>query len=256
MLSTPLSVFLCQPNAVRLRQYSRHTFKTCATRIGQLRDLLQHKNPACGDRGTVPDSRCVPLPSPFTAGDAWNRLRGSHAGWREEQRAMPIYEFYCPDCNVLFNFFSRKINTTGRPPCPKCRGKRMQREVSLFAATGSAAEPGADGGGDLPFDESRMEKAMGALAGEAEGLDENDPRQAASLMRKLTESTGMRLGKGMEEAMGRLEAGEDPEKIESEMGDMLDGDGGEPFIMPGAAAGSASKEPRQAPRRDKTLYEM
>ena len=25
---------------------------------------------------------------------------------------MPIYEFYCPDCNTLFNFFSRTINTS------------------------------------------------------------------------------------------------------------------------------------------------
>jgi len=34
---------------------------------------------------------------------------------------MPIYEFYCEDCNTLFNFFSRTVNTDKQPPCPRCR---------------------------------------------------------------------------------------------------------------------------------------
>ncbi|XCN71926.1 MAG: FmdB family zinc ribbon protein [Candidatus Electrothrix aestuarii] len=36
---------------------------------------------------------------------------------------MPIYEFYCQDCNTIFNFFSSRINTEKRPDCPKC-GKK------------------------------------------------------------------------------------------------------------------------------------
>jgi hypothetical protein len=31
---------------------------------------------------------------------------------------MPIYEFYCPDCNTIFNFFSRTINTSKKTPMP------------------------------------------------------------------------------------------------------------------------------------------
>ena len=65
---------------------------------------------------------------------------------------------------------------------------------------------------------------MEALASDLDSLDENDPRQGAQLMRKLFSATGMPVGGGMEEALRRMEAGEDPEKIEEEMGDVLEQD--------------------------------
>ena len=104
---------------------------------------------------------------------------------------MPIYEFYCDDCNTIFNFFSRSVNTTKKPKCPRCR-KTLSRQMSAFAVTGRAREGGDEE--DLPFDEARMEKAMQTLAGEAESINEDDPRQAANLMRKLTDMTGLGLG--------------------------------------------------------------
>ena len=63
-----------------------------------------------------------------------------------------------------------------------------------------------------PLDEAKMEKAMAMLAGEAEKINEDDPRQAAQLMRKLTDATGLSLGAGMEEALtawkkGRIRTG-------------------------------------------------
>jgi putative FmdB family regulatory protein len=164
---------------------------------------------------------------------------------------MPIYEFYCDDCNTIFNFFSRTINTTKKPKCPKCKTKTLSRQMSAFAITGKAKEEGDLD--DLPFDESKMEQAMGMLAGEAERMDEEDPRQAANLMRKLTDMTGMKLGNGMEEALSRMEKGEDPDKIEAEMGDLLEGE--DPFILPGKkAAGDGAKRP--APKRDDALYDL
>ena len=51
---------------------------------------------------------------------------------------MPIYEFYCPDCNTLFNFFSRTVNTTKTPNCPKCNIRPLERQMSAFAFTGKA----------------------------------------------------------------------------------------------------------------------
>lgn len=60
---------------------------------------------------------------------------------------------------------------------------------------------------------------MRSLAGEMEGLNEDDPRQMARFMRKFQEATGMNLGPAFDEAMGRLEADEDPETLEEEMGD-------------------------------------
>ena len=113
---------------------------------------------------------------------------------------MPIYEFYCGKCNTLFSFFSRSVNTTKVPGCPKC-GRKLERKMSLFAKVrrGGGEEPAEDG--MPPVDEAKMEKAMAMLAGEAEKLNEDDPRQAAQLMRKLTDATGMNLGAGMEEAL-------------------------------------------------------
>jgi putative FmdB family regulatory protein len=33
---------------------------------------------------------------------------------------MPIYEFACPNCRILFNFLSKRINPDRLPVCPKC----------------------------------------------------------------------------------------------------------------------------------------
>ena len=67
---------------------------------------------------------------------------------------MPIYEFYCADCNTLFNFFSRTIDTSKKPKCPKCRTRTLERQMSAFAITGKASETGD--GEEMPFDESKM----------------------------------------------------------------------------------------------------
>jgi len=58
------------------------------------------------------------------------------------------------------------------------------------------------------------------------------------------------MGKGMKEAMNRLEAGEDPEKVEEEMGDILEED---PFALPEK---KVVREKNNAPFKDETLYEL
>ena len=164
---------------------------------------------------------------------------------------MPIYEFYCEDCNTIFNFFSKSVNTTKKPKCPKCKTKTLSRQLSAFAFTGKAKEDSdAD---DLPFDENKMEQAMNMLAGEADKINEDDPRQAANLMRKLSDMTGMELGPGMNEALKRMEAGEDPDAIEAEMGDLLEEE--DPFLLP-EKKGGAKQNKKPAPRRDEKLYDL
>jgi len=164
---------------------------------------------------------------------------------------MPIYEFYCEDCNTIFNFFSRSVNTAKKPKCPRCKTRTLERRMSAFAVTGRAKEDSdAD---ELPFDESKMEQAMHMLAGEADKINEDDPRQAANLMRKLSDMTGMQLGDGMQEALSRMESGEDPEKIEAEMGDLLENE--DPFLLP-EKKGAAGTARRKAPSRDDTLYDL
>jgi putative FmdB family regulatory protein len=164
---------------------------------------------------------------------------------------MPIYEFYCDDCNTIFNFFSKSINTAKKPKCPKCKTKTLSRQMSAFSITGKAKEDSETG--DLPFDEGKMEKAMQMLAGEAEKINEEDPRQAANLMRKLTDMTGLELGPGMHEALRRMESGEDPDQIEAEMGNLLEEE--EPFVLPDKK-GIQAKVKRPAPTRDDRLYDL
>jgi putative FmdB family regulatory protein len=175
---------------------------------------------------------------------------------------MPIYEFYCEDCHTVFSFLSRTANTSRRPACPRCGRPDLERKVSRFAVSKARVGPAAEGdsegdeGPDLPgFDESRMERAMAALAEEAEGADEDDPRQMARLMRKLYSSTGLPLGEGMEEAIRRMEAGEDPEKIEEEIGDLMEQE--DPLLGGEAAARLRRLRTRlRRPAVDETLYEL
>lgn len=134
---------------------------------------------------------------------------------------MPIYEFYCPDCHRMFSFLSRRVDTEKRPACPRCRRPELRRQVSAFAISKGRKEPVANEAMS-GLDEPRLEQAMESLAQEAEGLDEGDPRQGAQLMRRLFAAAGMPVAGPMEEALRRMEGGEDPEKIETEMGDLLE----------------------------------
>ncbi len=175
---------------------------------------------------------------------------------------MPIYEFYCADCRTVFNFLSKRINTDATPACPKC-GKVTARKPSTFAMSKNRPEPKAGealpgAGGDMmdPFagmDESKLESAMESLASEADGIDENDPRQAANVMRKLFDATGMPMGGGMQEALKRMESGEDPEKIEEDMGDLLEAD---PFAGETAKKSTERLIPVRPVIQDPQLYEM
>lgn len=162
---------------------------------------------------------------------------------------MPIYEFYCPDCHMVFNFYSRTINTDKQPVCPKCGRRRLTRQMSSFAVLHGLQED--EGSGFPDVDEAKLEKAMTALSSEAERIDEDNPQQAAQLMRKLTQMTGLELGSGMEEALRRMEAGEDPEHIEAEMGDILEQE--DPLVPQGQRKSGHRRLP---PRRDETLYDL
>jgi len=164
---------------------------------------------------------------------------------------MPIYEFYCEGCNTIFNFFSKTVNTSKIPKCPKCKTKKLSRQVSLFSFTGKASEEGD--AGDLPIDESKMDKAMEMITREAGNINEDDPKQAANMMRKLTDMTGLELGPRMNEALKRMEKGEDPEQIEADMGDLLDDE--DPFILPDKK-GKKGAMSKKKPIMDDSLYDL
>jgi len=171
---------------------------------------------------------------------------------------MPIYEFYCVDCHTVFSFLARTASTRKRPSCPKCRRPRLERRLSTFAISKGRAESGGEA--DLPegLDEARLERVMAEMAHEVDRVDENDPKQMARVMRRLFDGAGVGLGPGMEEAMRRMEAGEDPDRIEAEMGDALEGEE-EALVGPGGGSGGRLKAWRRRlrpPAIDRTLYEM
>ncbi|WP_417908914.1 FmdB family zinc ribbon protein [Candidatus Electronema sp. PJ] len=168
------------------------------------------------------------------------------------KKNMPIYEFLCQDCNTIFNFLSNRINTEKRPDCPKCGRKKLDRQVSAFAVIGKAKEGGDDDDPLAGLDETKMEHALEGLMREAEGIDEKDPRQMVQLMRKFSDKTGIHLGDKMEEALSRMEAGEDPDQVEKDMGDMLDSD--DAFTLEGLKKKIRSN-PKQ-PLHDETLYPL
>jgi len=162
---------------------------------------------------------------------------------------MPIYEFYCDQCNVIFNFLSSRVNTSKIPDCPRCGKPEMSKQISAFATIGKAKEEK-----DNPFagfDESKMEHAFESLMKEAGNVNEDDPRQMASLMRKFTSQTGMQLGDSMEEALSRMESGEDPEQVEREMGDQISEDDFSLDVMKQKVMKRANK-----PVHDEKLYEL
>ena len=165
---------------------------------------------------------------------------------------MPIYEFYCKDCHTIYNFFSRRISTDGSPDCPRCGLAELVRQVSLFSVSkgrGDDEEGGPDG-----LDESQMEKAIESMSGEFANIDEGDPKQMARLMRRLYDSTGLKIGAGMEEAICRMEAGDNPDRIEEELGDVLEQE--DPFAGGSATRINDLRRKFLPPKVDETLYEM
>lgn len=163
---------------------------------------------------------------------------------------MPIYEFYCSRCHKLFNFLARRPGVTKEPACPQCQGN-LHKQISIFAHIGQASEGGDDPLAGMNIDESKIEGALASLASAAENVNEDDPKQMAQLMRQFSQKTGMNLGDGMEEALCRMESGEDPDKIEQEMGDILEQE--DPFAMAQTIRRTALQQP---PAEDDTLYEL
>src|SRR6185503_2931747 len=135
---------------------------------------------------------------------------------------MPIYEFYCAACHTVFHFLSRTVGVARAPACPRCARPDLERRASTFAISKGRGEPQA--ADEVDAGDARLERAMEQMAHEAGGLDENDPRSAARFMRRLYQTSGIEPGAGLTEALQRLEAGEDPDSIERDLGDVLEQD--------------------------------
>jgi hypothetical protein len=129
----------------------------------------------------------------------------------------------------------------------------MKKQVTRFAMSRGLKEPAGkaeagEGGPPMPdFDDPRMERAMMELERDMEHLDENNPRHMAHMMRKMKDLMPPgSVPQELDVAIKRLESGEDPDKIEEDMGDVL----GE--FMGGEEAGGAGQG---GYTRDSGLYD-
>jgi len=101
----------------------------------------------------------------------------------------------------------------------------MQKQISGFALLhGSRQEDSPQGaGGPTPdLDDPRVVQAMSEIEREMAHLDESNPRHMARIMKKMRDvlPSGS-VPKDLDVAIQRLEAGESPEQIEADMGDVL-----------------------------------
>jgi hypothetical protein len=186
---------------------------------------------------------------------------------------MPIYEYYSPDTHRIYSFFAKTL-AQGRtvPRCPDHPKARMVKLVSGFSIGGGAKEPKADAAsvpGAAPGEEARMDATLDAMEREFSGLDENDPRAMARMMRRMAELSGERMDGPMEEAVRKLEEGADPDALEAQLGDAFGPEGGSPDDPYGegpASGDSKAPDPKEGrmrfrprrrppPTRDPKLYD-
>lgn len=179
---------------------------------------------------------------------------------------MPIYEFFCAKNRRIYSFFARSLSYSDKiPRCPENPRWTLEKMISKFAITGKAKEKADLPGGGDAMDDPRMEQAMMEMEREFSGMgdmDNPDPKMLGRMMRKMTDLAGEKVPPAMQEMIARLEKGEDPDKLEEEYGDALEGMddafGGDDASPEAKAAVATLRRRRKASAitRDPTLHEM
>lgn len=113
---------------------------------------------------------------------------------------MPIYEYRCADCGKRTSLLILNLRNPPALACKFCRGTRLERILSKFAAPKS--------------EEARLEGL--ADPSNLGGVDENDPRSMARFMKKMGSELGEDFDGDIEEAMEEA-AGEGQESDTSDM---------------------------------------
>ena len=112
---------------------------------------------------------------------------------------MPIYEYQCQECRRVSGFLILNLKEPFAPLCPKCGSRSLTRVLSRVHVRLS--------------EETRMERL--ADPGAWGGVDENDPKSMARMLKKMTqemgEDTADDVDQLVEEAMetGAGQSGED-----------------------------------------------
>ena len=129
---------------------------------------------------------------------------------------MPLYEYRCQRCKSQVSIrVSYSEYDCLSPTCSHCHSNQLQRTISRVRVSRS--------------EDSRMESLSDPS--NFGDIDENDPRSVGKFMRRMGSEMGEDMGPEFDEMVGRLEAGEDPESIESDMPDTSGATGGSPPLI-------------------------
>ncbi len=118
---------------------------------------------------------------------------------------MPTYDFICQKCSQRFDIFLT-FSEYGKTKvtCAHCGSESVRRRMTKVRIAKS--------------EESRMESMADDVSG-FEGL-EDDPKALGRVMRKMGKEMGEELPPEFDDVVGRLEAGQSPEEIESALPDL------------------------------------
>ncbi len=106
---------------------------------------------------------------------------------------MPIYEYSCQECCRRSSFLIMNPRHPRSIVCRHCGSSKLERLLSRFAAPKS--------------EEARLESLSDpATLG---GIDENDPRSVARLMKKM----GQEMGEDVDDIEAMMEQSEDGEGV-------------------------------------------
>ncbi len=127
---------------------------------------------------------------------------------------MPIYDYYCQNCQKWFEVFMSYAEYGTKPViCPHCQSKNVRRRVPKVRVAKS--------------EESRMDSLAGDFSDPSAlaGL-ENDPQAMGRMMRKMGKEMGEDMPPEFDEVVDRLEKGQSPEDIEKDLPDLGEGAAG------------------------------
>ena len=117
---------------------------------------------------------------------------------------MPIYQYRCLSCKKRFEVYMSYAEYGTRPvQCTHCGSDQVLRRIGRIRIAKS--------------EESRLDNLAGpeTLAGL-----EDDPRELGRMMRKMSSEMGEDMGPEFDEVIDRLEAGQSPGDIESDLPDL------------------------------------
>ncbi len=120
---------------------------------------------------------------------------------------MPIYEYRCETCKRKLSIFFPSFQAAeqriaaGENRCPRCGSPELVRLMSRV----NTLRPEDGSINDLSEDPDGL----------LDGLDEDDPRSVARWARRMKDSMGeeMDMGPEFDQALARIERGEDPDKV-------------------------------------------